>query len=187
MQASMSRETDSVGLTVQEGGTTEGRETAPALSGCTGRLVQSIELIGGTCLAFVAVMGFVSVMMRYLFARPIPDAFDFSELLLGVIVFWGMASAVAHGTHIRMDAVAALVGKRTCQVMDIAAATIVFLFLVLFSYTLSGKIDESISSGESTFGLGVVVWPFHVAAALGIFVSVPLAFIRLWLNVRDRK
>ncbi len=148
-------------------------------------VVQFVELGGAACLAFVAVMSFVSVFMRYLFSSPIPDSFDFSQLLFGVLIFWGIAAATFHGAHIQMDALWSLCGKGGRWLMDVVSALLVLLFIALFTVVLWDKVHESIVSGETTFGLGIVIWPFHVVAALGIFAATPLALVRFWTVVRD--
>src|SRR5512146_1677385 len=64
------------------------------------RFIDVIELTAAGFLAVVTLLTFVSVFLRYLFAWSIPDAYDFSRLLLGILIFWGMAVASYRGDHI---------------------------------------------------------------------------------------
>ena len=40
---------------------------------------------------------FISVLLRYFFAIQIPDAYDFGRLLLGILIFWGIAATSYRG------------------------------------------------------------------------------------------
>ena len=51
-----------------------------------------------------------SVLLRYLFTCSIPDAYDFGRLLLGILIFWGIAATSYRGGHITVDLVWANVG-----------------------------------------------------------------------------
>ena len=45
-----------------------------------------------------------------LFNYAIPDSFDIGRLLLGILIFWGIAATSYRGTHITVDLVWANVG-----------------------------------------------------------------------------
>ncbi|HBZ42704.1 MAG TPA: TRAP transporter small permease, partial [Maritimibacter sp.] len=74
------------------------------------RIIQIIERIAGIVLGLVTILIVASAIGRYGFARPIPDAFDVSRLVLGVAIAWGMASVGYHGSHIKVDLLAQVVG-----------------------------------------------------------------------------
>ena len=54
--------------------------------------IDTIELIAAFFVGIVAADIFISVMLRYFFSYQIPDAYDFGRLLLGILVFWGIAA-----------------------------------------------------------------------------------------------
>jgi TRAP-type transport system small permease protein len=56
------------------------------------RFIDAIELIAAFFIGLVAVDIFVSVMLRYFFSVQIPDSYDFGRLLLGIVIFWGIAA-----------------------------------------------------------------------------------------------
>jgi TRAP-type C4-dicarboxylate transport system permease small subunit len=51
------------------------------------RFIDAIELMAAGFLAAVTAITFVSVFLRYFFAWSIPDGYDFSSLLLGILIF----------------------------------------------------------------------------------------------------
>ncbi len=42
----------------------------------------------------------------------IPDSYDFGRLLLGILIFWGIAATSYRGNHITVDLLYANVGDR---------------------------------------------------------------------------
>ena len=65
---------------------------------------------------------------------PIPDSYDFGQLLLGILIFWGIAATSYRGTHITVDLVWPVVGPRWQRIIDVFA-TLVLLFVVTVQTT----------------------------------------------------
>ncbi len=91
--------------------------------------IDSIEMIAAVFVGLVAADIFISVLLRYFFAIQIPDAYDFGRLLLGILIFWGIAATSYRGNHITVDLVWANVNPRWQRVIDVFA-TLVLLFVV---------------------------------------------------------
>jgi TRAP-type C4-dicarboxylate transport system permease small subunit len=72
------------------------------------RFIDSIEWIAALFIGIVAVDVFITVLLRYFFSIAIPDAYDFGQLLLGILIFWGIAATSYRGTHITVDLVWAM-------------------------------------------------------------------------------
>src|ERR1700740_2807030 len=93
------------------------------------RFIDGIELIAAVFVGIVALDIFVSVLLRYFFSVQIPDSYDFGRLLLGILIFWGIAATSYRGNHITVDLVYANVGPRAQRFIDVFA-TLVLLFVV---------------------------------------------------------
>ena len=91
--------------------------------------IDFIEIVAATVVGIFAIDIFVSVMLRYFFGVQIPDAYDFGRLLLGILIFWGIAATSYRGTHITVDLLYANVGPRLQRIIDVFA-TLVLLFVV---------------------------------------------------------
>src|SRR6202041_870703 len=103
-------------------------------------LIDFIELVAAAFIGIVAADIFISVMLRYFFSVQIPDAYDFGRLLLGILIFWGIAATSYRGTHITVDLLYANVGERMRRLIDVFA-TLVLLFVVTAqTYTLFDKV-----------------------------------------------
>ena len=93
------------------------------------RFIDSIEWIAAIFVGVVAADVFISIMLRYFFSIQIPDSYDFGQLLLGILIFWGIAATSYRGTHITVDLLWANVGPLWQRVIDVFA-TLVLLFVV---------------------------------------------------------
>lgn len=141
------------------------------------RVIDVTERAAGVFLAAIAALTFVSVILR-VFSLAIPDWYDISRLMLGVTIFWGIASTCYRNEHIQVDILWELVGPRGKRILDLIATLVLFGFLAAFAYMLVLKVQSGFRSGESTFDTRMPVWPFHFVAALGIFLATLLTLVR---------
>ncbi|HLT79074.1 MAG TPA: TRAP transporter small permease [Ferrovibrio sp.] len=143
------------------------------------RFIEKVELIAGLLLGAIALLTFCAVMARWLFNYGIPDAFDFSRLLLGTAMFWGIALAGFHNRHIQVDGLWEICPSWARRGMDIFATLVTLGFFALFAWMLHSKVLSVYASNEQTFDLRLPVWPFHAVAALGIALAALLLLLRL--------
>lgn len=149
--------------------------------------IDKVELIAGLLLGAIAVLTFTAVMLRWLFNYGLPDAFDFSRLLLGTAMFWGIALAGFHNRHIQVDGFWELAPAWGRRLIDIFATSVTLVFMALFAWMLEGKVTSVFLSNEQTFDLRLPVWPFHAVAALGIALASLLLLLRLVRLLAGRK
>ncbi len=143
------------------------------------RFVSWVERIAGSFLLAVATLTFASVVLRYLFGAQIPDWFDFSKLLQGIAIFWGIACVCYRNEHILVDMVweqSSDAGKRR---IDLFATLVLLVFLALMAWMLGEKVWQSAQSTQATSDLRLPIGPFHVAAWLGIAAAVAMTALRL--------
>ena len=69
------------------------------------RFIDGIELTAAVFIGIVALDVFVTVMLRYV-GVSIPDSYDLGQLLLGILIFWGIAAtSYRGGAHHRRSGV----------------------------------------------------------------------------------
>ena len=141
--------------------------------------IDKVELVAGLLLGVIAVLTFVAVMLRWLFNYGLPDTFDFSRLLLGTAMFWGIALAGFHNRHIQVDGFWEMAPPWGRRIIDIFATSVTLAFMALFAWMLESKVSSVFASNEQTFDLRLPVWPFHALAALGIALASVLLLLRL--------
>ena len=144
------------------------------------RFIDSIEWIAAVFVGIVAADIFSSVLLRYFFSVQIPDSYDFGRLLLGILIFWGIAATSYRGTHITVDLVYANVGPKLQRFIDVFA-TLVLLFVVSFqTWTLFDKVLSTRADNVLTFDLRLPTWPFFLVAWLGDVSAVLLIAVRTY-------
>src|SRR5712671_1633690 len=144
------------------------------------RFIDFIELVAAFFVGIVAADIFISVLLRYFFSIQIPDAYDFGRLLLGILIFWGIAATSYRGTHITVDLLYANVGPKLQRFIDVFA-TLVLLFVVSFqTWTLFDKVLSTRADNVLTFDLRLPTWPFFLVAWLGDVSAVLLIAVRTY-------
>ena len=142
--------------------------------------IDSIELIAAFFVGIVALDIFVSVMLRYFLAVQIPDSYDFGRLLLGILIFWGIAATSYRGTHITVDLVYANVGPRLRRAIDVFATLVLLFVVTVQTYTLFDKVKGTWSDHVLTYDLRLPVWPFFLVAWIGDVSAVFLIAVRTY-------
>jgi TRAP-type C4-dicarboxylate transport system permease small subunit len=142
--------------------------------------IDCIELIAAFFVGIVALDIFVSVMLRYFFSMQIPDSYDFGRLLLGILIFWGIAATSYRGNHITVDLLYANVGDRSKRVIDVFATSVLLFVVTVQTYTLFDKVRSTYHDNVLTFDLRLPVWPFFLVAWLGDVSAVLLIAVRTY-------
>jgi TRAP-type C4-dicarboxylate transport system permease small subunit len=149
------------------------------------RFVAIVEKIAGSFLLAIALLTFGSVLLRYVFATQIPDWFDFSKLLQGIAIFWGIACICFRNEHIMVDLLWEKSNDNRKRYIDLAATGVLLIFLLLMAWMLGAKVLQSVQSTQATSDLRIPIGPFHVAAWLGVVAAVVTTIMRL-VNVWRR-
>lgn len=150
------------------------------------RIARAIETVAGILMGLITVLVVASATGRYLFAWPLPDAFDLSRLLLGAAIMWGFASVGYRGSHIKVDIVADLVPVGVRRWIDAIAWSVLLVFAALLAWKMFGRVASAATSGESTMDLRLPAWPVMALIWAGVLVSVPAILARLVLIVTGR-
>ena len=167
------------------GSSDPGAAALPQPRGPMNWFIDGIELIAACFVGIVAADIFISVLLRYFFSVQIPDAYDFGRLLLGILIFWGIAATSYRGTHITVDLVWANVGPRYQRMIDIFATLVLLFVVTVQTYTLFDKVVSTYSSNVQTFDLRLPTWPFFLVAWLGDVSAVLLIAVRTYRLIFD--
>jgi TRAP-type transport system small permease protein len=160
----------------------ESSETKPPAVPKNGmdKFIDGIELIAAIFVGIVAADIFISVALRACCRIQIPDSYDFGRLLLGILIFWGIAATSYRGAHISVDLLWAASSKRWQRVIDVFA-TLVLLFVVTTqTVMLFDKVRTTYYDNVLTYDLHLPTWPFFALAWLGDVSAVVLIAIRTW-------
>src|SRR4030081_2545305 len=144
------------------------------------RFIHTTELIAAIFVGIVAADTFLIVVLRYFFSFNIPDSYDFGQLLLGILIFWGIAATSYRGTHITVDLVYANASPRWQRIIDVFATLVLLFVVTVQTYTLFDKVISTRADNVLTFDLRLPTWPFFLVAWLGDVSAVLLIAVRTW-------
>jgi len=144
------------------------------------RFIDSIELIAAAFVGIVALNTFVAVLTRKFFAVTIPDYYDFGRLLLGILIFWGIAATSYRGSHITVDLVWANVTPKYQRWIDVFATLVLLFVVTVQTVTLFDKVRTTYQDNVLTYDLQLPNWPFFAVAWIGDVSAVLLIAIRTY-------
>lgn len=150
------------------------------------RFSRIVEVVAGLLLGACTILVVASAIGRYLFNWPIPDAFDFSRLLVGACIMWGFAVVGYHGSHIKVDLFVELMSPRMRRAVSVFAWAMLLLFVILLTWKMFERVLSAYRSNESTFDLRIAVWPVMALIWVGTATSVVTVSARLWLIATGR-
>jgi len=142
------------------------------------RLIDTIEVTAAGFLAVVTLLTFVSVLLRYFFAWAIPDSYDFTRLLLGIVIFWGIAVASYRGDHISVDLLWSASPAWAKRTMDIFSALVTLVAMAAFTWMFAVKVLGTRADNVGTFDLRQPVWIYYAIAWVGLGSAVLLLVVR---------
>ena len=144
------------------------------------RFIDTIEWIAAGFVGIVALDIFLSVLLRNTLNYSIPDSFDIGRMLLGILIFWGIAATSYRGTHITVDLIWANVGPRYQRWIDVFATLVLLFVVTVQTYTLFDKVHITFKDHVLTYDLNIPTWPFAAIAWIGDVSAVLLIAIRTY-------
>src|SRR5690349_22244472 len=117
------------------------------------RFIDTIEWIAAAFVGIVAVNIFLAVLLRNLFNYSIPDSYDIGRMLLGILIFWGIAATSYRGAHITVDLVWELAGKAGKRVIDVFATLVLLFVVTVQTLMLFDKVTQTYVQNVLTYDL----------------------------------
>jgi TRAP-type transport system small permease protein len=144
------------------------------------RFIDGIEMLAAIFVGLVAANIFLSVTLRELFRVQIPDADNFGKLLLGILIFWGIAATSYRGGHISVDLLWTAANPKWKRIIDVFATLVLLFVVTVQTITLFDKVYNTYYDNVLTYDLRLPTWPFFLVAWLGDVSAVVLIAIRTW-------
>lgn len=142
------------------------------------RFIGLIEVTAAGFLAVVTALTFVSVVLRYFFSWAIPDSYDLTRLLLGILIFWGIAVASYRGDHITVDLLWSAMPHWAKRATDAFASIVTLVALTAFTWMFWTKVTGTRADNVETFDLRQPVWIYYLIAWIGLASAVVLLALR---------
>ena len=120
------------------------------------RFIDTIEWIAAAFVGIVAINIFVAVILRNTLNYAIPDSFDIGRMLLGILIFWGIAATSYRGGHITVDLIWANVGPKYQRWIDVFATLVLLFVVAVQTWTLFDKVQGTYNDNVLTFDMRTV-------------------------------
>jgi len=144
------------------------------------RIIDAIEWCAATFVGIVALNIFLAVVLRKFFSWQIPDSYDIGKMLLGTLIFWGIAATSYRGGHITVDLLWTAVNPKWKRAMDVFATLVLLFVVAVQTIMLFDKVRATFVDHVLTYDLNIPTWPFYAVAWLGDASAVVLIAIRTY-------
>jgi len=144
------------------------------------RIINVIEWLAASFVGIVAADIFISVLLRKFFNTSIPDSYDLGRLLLGILIFWGIAATSYRGGHITVDLLWTGAGPRMKRFIDVFATLVLLFVVTVQTVMLFDKVRSTYRDNVLTYDLNLPTWPLFAVAWLGDVCAVVLIAVRAW-------
>lgn len=142
------------------------------------RFVRAVEglsraagfVAGALVLALIGLMVY-EVMVRYVLSAPTVWGYELATWVMGASFVLAIGYALATDSHVRVDFVHDLLGRRACHAFDLAGYLLIVLPLLAWvSWGLWDYFLGAFLSGERTgqSAWNPVIWPFRLVLLLGV-------------------
>ena len=143
------------------------------------RLRAALAVTGGAALAVLLGFTVAAVFRRYVLNDPIFGDEDVAAMTLAVVVAMAVAYAAYGGSHVCVNVIGRLAGRRTTRVTDAAARVLGLAAIVVTVYALFAKGSCGLPCGAATANLSIPHAPFYYTlgaalAACGALLAVHL-------------
>lgn len=135
------------------------------MSGLFDRFLRLLALVAGICLLLLMLFTVIDVFLRYLFNAPLRSIYEFTEYMMALIVFLGIAYCGWTGGHIAVDVFARWLERPSLRFLP---AILSFVGAALFALIAYRSTLETIATIDQFSNL--LRWPhypFRFAAAFG--------------------
>ena len=152
-------------------------------------LFRALDLGLGGCCAFLlmglAALTVVDVVGRYVFAAPLPGAFELTQLMLGALVFAALPLATMAGEHVAVDALFDILPPRFRTALAWLGGAAAAAALWVIAWRLAAYSTRLANDEAATDALLVPLAPLGWFAAGMAALSGLLALVRLVTRADD--
>lgn len=154
-----------------------------ALSYCDQSLLwleRKLNLAGGIIVLFIVLFSVINIIGRGLLNQPFNAYFDLMGQSVPLIAFMGLSYCQRDGGHIRMDLLIGRFSGRLLWTVEAISSLLTFALITLLTYGAWLHAERSLTLGDSTEDIGLIIWPFKLVLVIMFGVLLARLFIQLW-------
>jgi TRAP-type C4-dicarboxylate transport system permease small subunit len=133
-----------------------------------GRLARAQLWLAAFAIVAMMCVTVADVTMRYLLNNPVRGTYDFTEAMLVLFVFHGMAACFLRRSNIVIDLVDSLVGGGARNLLARFGDLLSFGILVVLAYAALTPASQAFEQGETKLQLALPIWVLWGVALAGM-------------------
>ena len=141
-------------------------------------LERALGVIAAAVLFAMMMLTAADVVGRYVLNRPVPGAFEMTEMMLAALIYSGLPLVSQRREHIVIDTFDYLMSRGVKRGLDMAAEVLCSATLFGLAWLVFGRAGRVASYGDTTNVLKLPLAPVAYLMATMLLVG---AIIHLWL------
>ena len=141
-------------------------------------LEYALGVIGAAVLFAMMMLTAIDVVGRYVLSRPVPGAFEVTEMMLAALIYCGLPLVSQRREHIVIDTFDYLMSRRVKRALDIIAEVLCSATLFGLAWLVFRRAGRVADYGDTTNVLKLPLAPVAYLMAAMLLVG---AIIHLWL------
>lgn len=142
------------------------------------RWTRRLALLAGWILLAIGFLTVADATLRYGFNRPLPGTFELTELVLAVIIFFGLPYTGLIDGHVAVDILTARLSPRAQHAFIAVTSLVVAALLGVITWEITRLADEFLRTNRTTITARIPVLPFAVPVALAAALATLTAVLQ---------
>jgi TRAP-type C4-dicarboxylate transport system permease small subunit len=146
---------------------------------------RRLALLAGCLLLGIAIVTATDALLRDFLGRPLRGTFEATELVLAVIIFFGLPYTGLTDAHVSVDFLTSRLGRRTQYVLIAVNAVVCAVLMGVITLQLTALTAEFLATKRTTITMRIPIFPCILPvtvaaglAALGFVVQAVGAALR---------
>jgi TRAP-type C4-dicarboxylate transport system permease small subunit len=147
--------------------------------------MRHLALFGGWLLLAVAIVTTSDALLRDFLGRPLPGTFEATELVLAVVIFFGLPYTSLTDGHVSVDFLTSRLGQRAQYAIIAVNAVICAVLLGVITRQMAALAAEFLATQRTTITMRIPIFPSMILvtvtaglAALGFIIQAFGAVLR---------
>ena len=148
------------------------------------RWESRLNLLAGIIVLFIVLFSVINIVGRGVFNKPFNAYFDLMGQSVPLIAFLGISYCQRVGGHIRMDLLIIRIKGRWLWVFELVNSLLTIGVISILAWGAYLHANRSLSLGDSTEDIGLIIWPFKMVLAVMLVVLAARLFLQIWGYLR---